>query len=435
MEKEPPVNAGIPDRIALCLDILVNVVILGPDSAVVLTLTEARHTVGTDPCLRWRFEGPGHLPDPLVAWHYFRLPFEAFSDLWTRATRDGRIDQTEEGFLLWLQGARVTPPPEPLADALLTCLNALDPLAAAREGLALLDGNTTPQPANIERVLREAVATQAGELEREGIRVEVSVPAELSPLSVRRNRLTAFVAALLDYVRWHARAGAHVDLCLEYEARARKLNLLIDIQAEAAHFSPTFHVASLRRAIADHGGAFSIDTAGDTATIIATLLDPVGASLDAWIPGWGHFSARGQQMLRLLKGVDVAGTSRLPEEVILGGVLEEELERRLLPRLSAPLARNVAKELEATTRKHALANAERAEKALAQIARGKPKKEICQPAHAAEIVWAFARTERGREALELHDLPEPELRPFCEAFLAAPPNYLTALRYLARWRA
>lgn len=45
-------------------------------------------------------------------------------------------------------------------------------------------------------------------------------------------------------------------------------------------------------------------------------------------------------MLRLLK----SGAQAPPEDFILGGILEHELEARLLPRLSQPMAPRVARE-------------------------------------------------------------------------------------------
>jgi hypothetical protein len=190
----------------------------------------------------------------------------------------------------------------------------------------------------------------------------------------------------------------------------------------------TAHAASWRRIALAHAGTCAFDRDGHRATLRIVLPDPVGAALDVAIPGWEAFSDRSRQMLRLLK----SGASPLPEDFLLGGVLEETLETLLFERLGAPLARNIAVDLKPDNRGLKKSDPERLKKALAQVSRGKPKKEICQPQYAGELIWAFRGDARRRAALGAESLDENELLRLCEALLATPPEYYAGLALLAR---
>src|SRR5690606_11816621 len=132
------------------LGILPNLV-LGPDAEMQFTLREDRHTPGLPPapCLHGRFDGLGHLPTHLIFLQYFRLDLEELNDIYTRATRDGRIDRTEEGLTLWLNAARVTPKPLPSAAPLLEALSPRDPAETAQAALRLIDCPAEPLAGNM----------------------------------------------------------------------------------------------------------------------------------------------------------------------------------------------------------------------------------------------------------------------------------------------
>jgi hypothetical protein len=149
--------------------------------------------------------------------------------------------------------------------------------------------------------------------------------------------------------------------------------------------------------------------------------------LDEWIPGWEGFGDRSRQMLRILK----SGGPMPPEEFLLEGILEEELERWLLPKLEAPGAVNLAHELPANHSDLPGASPERLEKALGQIRKRKPRKEVVRPAYAAEILWAYRDDARSRAAVGTERLEISQLRALCEALLRRPPDYVVALRLVA----
>ena len=164
------------------------------------------------------------------------------------------------------------------------------------------------------------------------------------------------------------------------------------------------------------------DLTVDQCAISLTIPDPIGVALNDWIPGFDVFSERSIQMLRLLK----SGGQAPPEDLILGGVLESELERWLMATLAASPAVNVAHELDKEK------NPPRVAKALGQIRRGKPKKEICAPPYAAEIIGAFRSDERGRHALGLGAFESEEIDALLNGLTSKPLGYLTCLRLLVK---
>ena len=123
-----------------------------------------------------------------------------------------------------------------------------------------------------------------------------------------------------------------------------------------------------------------------------TIPDRAGEALDAWLPGWERFLTESQQMLRVLK----SGSQPLPEEFLLGGILENELERWLMPLLTEPAVVNVVHDGVASLEGLPGASSERLAKALSQIKRGKPKKEIVRPPYAGELLWACVTVAPAR---------------------------------------
>ena len=75
-------------------------------------------------------------------------------------------------------------------------------------------------------------------------------------------------------------------------------------------------------------------------------------------------------------------------------------------------------------------SAQRIEKVLSQVKRGKPKKEICAPAYAAEIIWMFAIDQRHASALGIKDFNALQTPELAKTLSATPLNYLHALRLL-----
>lgn len=374
--------------------------------------------------------GARSVPDPLTLEGYFRFDLSEVSDCWTRATRDGRIDVTPEGATLWLQGARQTPPAIPEAGALRTLLEPGD-LDAAVRALNLIDGREAPQPLSLARLLQEVVAEREDELGKAGVRVLLEEGPKTSQLLLRRSRIHALGHTLLDFCLWHLRLGAHVKLSLLEQTDERTVELQMQVEGEQAAFQESFHLSSMRRVVQDHQGHLEALCEGEQAMLAFTFPELVGRSLDAWLPGWTRFSARSQQMLRLLKGA----AQSPPEQFILEGVLEEELERRLLPCLETPAARNTAKALESTAARQCFRNGPRAVKAIGQAARGKPKKEIAQPAYAAELIHLFGSAPEGLAALRMEDFGLPQRIALCESLVQVPVQAHAALMLLAQWPA
>jgi hypothetical protein len=75
---------------------------------------------------------------------------------------------------------------------------------------------------------------------------------------------------------------------------------------------------------------------------------------------------------------------------------------------------------------------ERAKKALDQIRRGKPRKEIAKPAYAAEILFAFHREERHRKSLGIEKCSDADISQLCANLLQSPPRYIECLKFIAR---
>jgi hypothetical protein len=71
------------------------------------------------------------------------------------------------------------------------------------------------------------------------------------------------------------------------------------------------------------------------------------------------------------------------------------------------------------------------QKALDQVGRGKPKKEICQPQYAGELLGAFRSDPRQRYALGTEVLTDEELQQLCEGLLAKPVDGRACLVLLA----
>ena len=216
---------------------------------------------------------------------------------------------------------------------------------------------------------------------------------------------------------------------LDYSPKARSVELLFSMEGSRYVPGPGHFIASARRSLVEiHDGSFDESHDAANATLSVTLPDPVGRRLDEWIPGWESFSDRSQQMLRLLK----SGGPILPEDFLLGGILEEELERCLLARLSVAPATTLAHDLEFQAPAPKGSSSERLAKALGQIRKGKPKKEICKPAYAAEIFWAFRIDARHRAAVGIGALDQGSVTELCTLLWSTPPDMPAILKILTR---
>jgi hypothetical protein len=253
----------------------------------------------------------------------------------------------------------------------------------------------------------------------------------MPPLPVYRKRLREFFATAVKYAEEVLTGGGSIVVLSEYTPGERRADFIITIEGAQIAPGPEPLVASLRRAIVDvHGGSFEISTGPTSVTLAVSLPDPVGRDIDAWIPGFEVFSEHAKQILRLLR----SGGPVPPEEVLLAGVLDEELERWLLPRLTHSTTQFVVQDLVANNRGLPGTSPERLKKALDQVKRGKPRREITRPPYAAELLYAFRGTEQHREAIGAGKLSQEELETLCRSLLESPCAHVRCLRLVAKAR-
>lgn len=403
------------------------------------------------PIARLELDGPGKIKDAWLMGGHVRITWDHLEPCWTRATRGGRIDRRPGVIDLRLSGIRVipecTPPPREVIDTVRTAERSIrvatgeasqNPAVerktateALNDVLRLIDSTDGrgPVPADMAVILTEVVQSHTEELARHAIACECDTSSEAPPIIVHRSRIRSAFANLLTHATESLSRGGTVSIMFAYSVPLRHVEVLMDISGTQYDRSSSRLLASVRRAVEEsHAGRLDVSyhDSGMTATII--IPDPVGRDLDEWIPGFENFSSRSRQMLRLLK----SGGPTPPEAFLLGGVLEEELERLLLPRLSVAPATNLAHDLRAVSTGLTGSSTERLEKALGQIRKGKPKKEICKPPYAGEIFWAFRTDARHRAAVGIGALDDASLQAFCTELLKSPPGFDTCLRMLAR---
>lgn len=379
--------------------------------------------------LRIAPDGPARLPDPLPLFPHFSVSLETLSGCWALATNGGKIERTGNDLFVRFGGMRMPPEAKPEAATLATLLGPAPTAADCAKALAWIDGPAEAAPVDV-RTVWESVADTYGPFWHDaGITVHADFDAGLPPIALRRTRLRCFFVQTLAWVRrCSGDTGAVVRLEVVPAADTRRMLISITVTSPEGRLAEDFHGTSLKRAVKDLQGNMDLLVEPEEALIALSLPDPIGSTLDTWIPGWETFTARGQQFLRLLK----SGGQTPPEDFVLGGILEEELERRMLPRLKLPVAQHLAKEFHGNNQGLAGSHPERLKKAIAQIARDGVKKEICQPAYAGEIFWAFRHDERERFAAGVEGFDEGTLRSFCEALLAQPPRHVEALGFVAR---
>lgn len=381
------------------------------------------------PLVELVFDGPGSIPETWFVGGIAPIPFEELRLHWTRHTGGARLDRTEKGVALKFVGQREPEPnPDeheavfaavveaervlrlavsdgavPKADVVQTVLDAMD---AESPG---------PEPADVRALLRGVL----GDDHTSEILCSDSVP----PVTMRRDRVAVSLERLCILARPRMEAGAKAVVRAVYNAPDRAVEMECTFPRAGDDVAWEAACAAFERVIsALHNGIFMADLTADQCAISLTLPDPIGAALNDWIPGFDVFSERSIQMLRLLK----SGGQAPPEDLILGGVLESELERWLMATLEESPAVNVAHELDKGK------NPPRVAKALGQIRKGKPKKEICAPSYAAEIIGAYRVDERGRRALGLASFETEEIDALLNGLTSEPLGYLTCLRLLVK---
>ncbi|MCF6286914.1 MAG: hypothetical protein L3K26_17255, partial [Candidatus Hydrogenedentes bacterium] len=243
-----------------------------------------------------------------------------------------------------------------------------------------------------------------------------------------RIRMQGFFTNLFAWALDTMPGGGTLETLVEYDGTTREATGMVSLSSAAGSIADSFHTSLLKRAIKHHSGTVEIEIAEAEASVPFSLADTVGQALDTWLPGWEAFGAESQKFLRLLK----SGAQAPPEDFILGGILEQELEGWLLPRLQEPVAVHMA--ADGTFKNDGLRGSikERLKKALDQVGRGKPKKEICQPQYAGELFGAFRQDMRHRSALGTQVLTDEELTALCEGLLAKPVDGRACLVLLAQ---
>lgn len=414
-----------PELLALCLETLLEALPLTPETHPELRVHVIEEHREQIPCLSIQWLGGHRPPRRLGMDGLFRMDFEELGACWTLATRGGRIDRADAGLTLRLKGIRM--PPEPLAIA--------DQLARVEGGAGaawrILTPEAAREPGDAARAFVSAVTEWIPRLESVGLRYVFEADAALPAVPLNRPAFVRAAHALCAYAEWNLAEGGEIAGEAAYDREARAIRFSFTLTGDVALPSVDYMLDALSEAIEDgHGGTIEIECGEGGAIFMWTLPDPAGAALDAWIPGWEAFTPAACTYLRLLK----SGAPAPPEAFLLEGILEDELLRRLMPRLQRPMAQRIAAAFNgpdaAPPSGH---SSDRMLKAVSQIARGKPKKEICRPPYAGELIFAFGRDERGREMLGIGRLEPERVVDLAAALLEQPPDFARALRHAAEW--
>ena len=403
------------------------------------------------PRITLALDGPGAFPERLRVGGDLPVTFETLCECWTVATRGGRIRRTPSGLELRMQGMREPGPSDeslgPLVEQVSKLNRAIKEYQAAQDSraetgelwtgacaqaeacLALLDGPAQPGPADFLRTIRDAVSLNTPEAAERAIAVDVFAEREIPPVVVTRPALARAWYGAVQHAFMVLPRGGRLAFMADYDARARQVATMIEMEGTQCAAGETVYLASIRRGVQElHGGTVECLAEKNGMLLTLTIPDRVGEALDAWLPGWERFLTESQQMLRVLK----SGSQPLPEEFLLGGILENELERWLMPLLTEPAVVNVVHDGVASLEGLPGASSERLAKALSQIKRGKPKKEIVRPPYAGELLWAFRGPGRAREALRLEPLDDDALRDLCAGLIQPSVEHARCLRHIAR---
>jgi len=420
-------RVGDEERMSACVAALIKAMVRGPGTTLDVSIYEKEEHSVMVSRMAINFNGPGQVPEEFVFGGHFPMTLATLSDCWTLATSGGRIDRTETGVELRLDGMRMPPEPLEIAQEVLVALGREPGQGDAERALRLIEDQGAPEMADLERVYLEAASPFADGFERRGIVHRPGFSGAFPPLPLNRKRMHAFFSNVFAWALDALPRGGTLETLVEYEHDAREAAGMITLSGPENGLRESFHLSIMKRAIRFHGGTMDVEWGNGEVTLSFTLPDGVGRALDGWLPGWEAFGPEPQKFLRLLQ----CGAPAPPEEFILGGILEQELERWLLPRLSEPVATNLANE--GNFRNDGLKGSirERLQKALEQVGRGKPKKEICQPQYAGELLWAFRNDPRQRYALGTQVLLDSELQDLAEGLLAKPVDFRATLIRLA----
>ena len=420
-------RVGDPARMSACVGALIQAIERGPDTILMVEIYEEEENSMMIPRMGIGFSGPGAVPEHFRYAGLFPMSLAELSDCWTLATSGGRIDRTENGVELRLHGMRMPPEALEIAEQVVVCLGRAPAVAGAEAALALIEDTGPPDMVDLERLFAECLSAHESALNRGGIAHSYSFGEPFPQLPLNRVRMRGFFTNLFAWALEAMPGGGALEVLVEYGAGSREATGIATLSTGGEGIAETYHVSLLKRAIAHHGGSIDLDLAESEVSITFTLADTVGRALDTWLPGWEAFGPESRKLLRLLK----SGAQAPPEDFILGGILEQELENWLLPRLQHPATINMVKE--GSFRNDGLRGSikERLQKALDQVERGKPKKEICQPAYAGELLWVFRTDMRHRAALGTQVLTDGELQALCEGLVAKPVDPRACLALLA----
>ena len=435
-----PVHNSVGDRqqILECLAMLVQAVVLDDESILVAEVFD----VDRAPCIALSFDGLGHFAQEIVFNGFLRVSVEELRSRWTSATRGGRIDTAPNGLLLRLTGQRILPDVtnqyealhEAVDEAARLCQEGHEAdtiLAAVGKALEVIDGECTRSPTDLNALLTEMIQECKPKLTEHSIVIDTLLSAGLPPIVVHRKRLQAYIANLAAYAQHILPEGGAMMLLLDYDPTRRCVELTTNVSGKECRVGDRCTLASLRRTVVDvHRGTFEVDERQREITIMAALPDVAGRTLDEWLPHSDVFSEKSKQVLRLLK----SGGEALPEDLLLAGILEDELERWLLPKLSESPATNLAHDLAADLKQHSRSASDPLVKALDQVKRGKPRREIAKPRYAAPLLRAYNASERGSKALGLDGITQAEVETLCASLQSTSPDHAECLRMIARVR-
>ncbi len=409
-------RVGDPARMSACVSALLKAIERDPKTILVVEIYEEEEHSDMIPRMSIAFQGPGRVPESFRYADRFPMTLEALSDCWTLATSGGRIDRTENGVELRLHGMRMPPEPLAIAENVAAHLGRTPDVEGATRALALLEDQTPPDMADLERLYTECLSEWESKLNQGGVVHSYSFSEGFPQLPLNRTRMQGFFHSLFSWAIDGMSAGGTLEVLLDYDAASREATGILSLSTAEGKIPDSYHGSLMKRAIEFHGGTCEVDSQESDLTLTFTLGDSLGQTLDAWLPGWEFLGPESRKYLRLLK----SGAQAPPEDFILGGILEQELENWLLPRLTVPATVRMASD--GTFRNDKLKGSikERMQKALDQVGRGKPKKEICQPQYAGELFGAFGADARHRSALGTQVLTDDELTDLCESLLAKP---------------
>lgn len=435
-----------PGQAWACLEPLLHGVELYDDAVLVAQLFEE----DAIPRILLSLDGPGCFPVRLLVGGVLPMTLETLGERWTVATRGGSIRRKPSGLEFRLKGMREPGPSDERVAQLASKFSELhstvkawvraresdsqpavaleDAIGQAEAFLALLDGGARAEPADLRRTIEDALSAYAQEAAERSVTIEVFAASQIPPIAVVRRSLIRVWGAIIRHAFCLCARGGRVSFMVDYDGASRRASAMVELDGTQFEPRETVYLASVRRGVGEtHGGSAEIAVEEKGMLLTVRLPDLVGKTLDAWLPGWEAFSEQSQQMLRLLK----SGGPTFPEEFLLGGILENELERWLLPLLTEPVVINIVHDKEFDLKGLPGASEERLDKVLTQIKRGKVKKESVRPPHAGELLWAFRAPERCRKALRLERLTEDALLELCTGLVRSPVQHLRCLRHIA----